>query len=75
MDYFEWERQRNAKNKWMEDNKERLEELAYDIIDRMDEGDLIAYAMEAMENDWADYPQGFEYEWEHYKEAELKPIR
>lgn len=57
---------REEKSRWIKANQERMDELAEEMIDRMDMSDLIGFAKDALERDWVDYPEGFETEWKKY---------
>ena len=44
--------------------------LTDDAISGMDEKDMLSYVKEALEIYWADYQEGFEVEWNEYKDRE-----
>tara|TARA_Y100000296_G_scaffold79113_1_gene102658 strand:+ start:218 stop:448 length:231 start_codon:yes stop_codon:yes gene_type:complete len=66
------EKQREARIKWIEENQSRITELSELVVGAMDEKTLMELATEIVESGWADYPEGFEYEWKQYQKGNKK---
>ena len=60
--------QHENREKWLKDNEARITELSELVVGAMDEKTLMDLASEIVESGWADYPEGFEYEWKQYQE-------
>lgn len=70
MDYNQHIADREKKREWVNSNQERIDILTDDVISGMDERDMLTYVRDALEDIWADYPEGFEIEWKEYKDRE-----
>ena len=70
MDYYQHVADREQKREWVKSNQERIDILTDDAISGMDEKDMLSYVKEALEIYWADYQEGFEVEWNEYKDRE-----
>jgi|TARA_R110000824_G_scaffold22325_12_gene81877 hypothetical protein len=66
------EEQRDKRVKWVEDNQARMTELSEVVVSAMDEKTLIALTTDVVQSGWADYPEGFEYEWKQYQNGDRK---
>ena len=66
-----WDRhdeQHESRKKWVKENKPRMTELSEMVVSNMDEKTLRELATDIVQSEWADYPEGFEYEWKQYQE-------
>ena len=60
--------ERAKRLRWIDRNQARMTELSEIVISSMDEKTLMELVTEVVESGWADYPEGFEYEWKQYQE-------
>ena len=67
------EEQREVRIKWVEENQSRMPELSEVVVSNMDEKTRTELVTEIVESGWADYPEGFEYEWTQYQKKGKKP--
>ena len=64
--------QHENREQWLKNNESRIIELSKTVIGAMDEKTLMELASEIVESGWADYPEGFEYEWKEYQKEDKK---
>ena len=61
--------ERAKRLRWIDRNQARMTELSEIVISSMDEKTLKELATEIVEKGWADYPEGFDFEWGHYEKV------